>query len=47
MTEIIQSNLKCSTLRQTAVNDIEHSNPDLPDYFQLTCKVTIVTTYVK
>lgn len=47
MTETIQSNLKCSTSRQTAMNNIEHSNPDLPDYFQLTCKVTLVTTYVK
>lgn len=47
MTEIIQSDVKYSTLRQTAMNNIEQSNPDLPDSFLLTCKVTLVTTYVK
>lgn len=47
MTEIIQSNVKYSTLRQTAMNNIKQSNPDLSDSFLLTCKVTLVTTYVK
>lgn len=47
MTEIIQSNLKYSTLKQTVINNMEQSNPDLPDSFLLTCKVTLVTIYVK
>lgn len=44
MTEIIQSNLKYHTLKQTVINNIEQSNPDLLDSFLLACKVTLVTT---
>lgn len=47
MTEIIQSNLKYNTLRQTAMNNTKQSNPNLPDSFLLICKVPLVTPHVK